>query len=89
LGEAVLFWAGAVASAYVGFRLFDWWVPALVACAVVAIQFVLFKTVLDGKGSGLELLVFSMALNLVVYYATYGIGRAMAERFKQRRKGVR
>jgi hypothetical protein len=50
---------------------------------------VLFKTVLDGKGSGLELLVFSMALNLVVYYATYGIGRALAERFKQRRKGVR
>ncbi len=76
-------------SAYFGFRLLDWWVPALVACAVVGVQFVLFKTVLDGQGSGVELLVFSLVLNLVVYYATYGIGRGIAERFKQRRRGVR
>ena len=34
----MLFWIGAVVSAYLGYKLQDWWVPAAVACAVVAVQ---------------------------------------------------
>jgi hypothetical protein len=85
----MLFWAGAVLSGFLGYKLLDWWVPAAVACAVVAGQFVLFRTVLGGDGSGLELLIFSLLLNLVMYYATFSIGRAVGQRLKQRRKGVR
>ena len=85
----MLFWAGAVVSGYLGYKLLDWWVPAVVACAVVALQFVMFQMVLAGRGSGAELYAFSLLLNLVMFYATFGIGRTIGQRFRQRRKGVR
>jgi hypothetical protein len=85
----MLFWVGAVASGYLGYRLLDWWVPAAVACAVVALQFVMFQLVLAGRSSGPELYAFSLVLNLLVYYATFGIGRSIGQRLRQRRKGVR
>lgn len=75
---------GAAVSGYLGYRLHDLWVPAALACAVVAAQFALFQ--LGGTPAvELELYVFSLILNLIVFYATFGIGRAIA----QRRKGVR
>jgi hypothetical protein len=85
----MLFWVGAVVSGYLGYRLLDWWVPAVVACAVVALQFVTFQMMFAGRGSGAEFYVFSLLLNIVMYYATFSIGRAIGQRFKQRRKGVR
>jgi hypothetical protein len=85
----MLFWVGAVVSGYLGYRLLDWWVPAVVACAVVALQFVTFQMMFVGRGSGAEFYVFSLLLNIVMYYATFSIGRAIGQRFKQRRKGVR
>jgi hypothetical protein len=85
----MLFWAGAVVSGYLGYRLLDWWVPAVVACAVVAAQFAMFEMVLAGRGAGAELYAFSLVLNLVMFYATFGIGRAIGQRLQQRRKGVR
>ena len=39
----MLFWVGAVVSAYLGYRLHDWWVPAAVACAVVAVNSPCFR----------------------------------------------
>ena len=85
----MLFWVGAIVSGYLGYRLLDWWVPAVVACVVVALQFVMFQMVFAGRGSGPEFYAFSLLLNVVVYYATFGIGRSIGQRLKQRRKGVR
>ncbi len=84
----MLFWVGAIASGYLGYRLFDWWVAAAVACAIVAAQFVMFQFV-PGRGATLELYAFSLLLNLVVYFATFAIGRSIGQRLEQRRKGVR
>lgn len=87
----MLFWIGAAVSGYLGYRLLDWWVPAAVACAVVALQFAMFQFVLGGRSSGAELYAFSLVLNLVVYFAVFGIGRSIGQRLQQRRsrKGVR
>jgi len=83
-----LFWLGAVSSAYLGYRLHDWWVPAAVACVVVAGQFALFQMAAGSRGPIVQLVGFSV-MNLVMFYATFGIGRAVGQRLQQRRKGVR
>jgi len=85
----MLFWIGALLSGFLGYRLYEWWVPTAVACAVVALQAILFQTLLAGRGSGLELLVFSLLMNLLMFNATFGIGRAIAQRFTKRGKGAR
>ncbi len=81
----MLFWVGAVLCGYLGYRLHEWWVPAAVACVVVAVQVVMLHMVAAGKGSGVELLALSLLMNLVMFFATFSIGRAIG----QRRKGVR
>jgi hypothetical protein len=83
-----LFWLGAVFSAYLGYRLHDWWVPAAVACVVVAGQFALLQTTAGGGGPIAQLIGFVL-MDLVMFYATFGIGRSIGQRLKQRRKGVR
>jgi hypothetical protein len=85
----MLFWVGAIVSGYLGYRLLDWWVPAVVACVVVALQFVMFQMVFAGRGSGAEFYAFSLLLNVVMYYATFGIGRTLGQRLQRRRKGAR
>ncbi len=85
----MLFWIGALLSGFLGYKLYEWWVPTAVACGVVALQAALFQTLLAGRGSGLELLVFSLLMNLLMFHATFGIGRALGQRLAQRRKGPR
>ena len=51
-----LFWAGAVLSAYLGYKLYDWWVPAAVAGGVVAGQFALFQMAAGSWGPSAQLL---------------------------------
>jgi len=84
----LLFWVGAVLSAYLGYRLHDWWVPAAVACAVAAGQFALFQMGAGDRGPSAQLLGFGL-MNLVMFHATFGIGRALGQRLAQRRKGAR
>jgi hypothetical protein len=84
----LLFWVGAVASGYLGYRMHDWWVPAAVACVVVVGQFALFQMAAGGRGPNVQLLGFAL-MNVVMYYATFGIGRAIGQRRRQRRKGAR
>ena len=84
----LLFWVGAVLSAYLGYKLHDWWVPAAVACVVVAGQFALFQMAAGSWGPSIQLLGFSL-MNLVMFYATFGIGRTIGQRRSQRRKGAR
>jgi uncharacterized membrane protein len=82
-----LFWIGAVASAYLGYKLHDWWVPAAVAVVAVAGQFALFQMAAGGWGSSV-LIIFGL-MDLVMFYATFGIGRSLGQRRMRRRKGVR
>ncbi len=84
----MLLWIGAAVSGFLGYRLYDWWVPAAVACVVVAVQAIAFRSLLSGQSGSLELLVFSLLINLLMFYATFGIGRTIRQRLNQRRKGA-
>ena len=84
----MLLWIGAVVSGVLGYRLHEWWVPSAVACAVVVVQAVMFRSLLGSQGSGLELLAFSLLINLLMFYATFGIGRSIRQRLNHRRKGA-
>ena len=75
----------AVLTGFLGYKRLDWWVPAVIAGAVAAGQFFYFQTLLGGQGARLELL-FSLILNLTMYYATFSIGRAIGQRRARRRK---
>jgi MFS superfamily sulfate permease-like transporter len=75
---------GAVVSGYLGFRRYEIWVPTAISCVIVAIQFAMFQ-VGNNPDVRVELYVFSFMLSLFVCYATYGIGRAIAQRFKSKR----
>ena len=84
----MLLWIGALVSGVLGYRLHAWWAPATVAGAVVLVQAVAFRSLLQGPSGGLELLVFSLAVNLLVFHATFGIGRAIRQRIDQRKRGT-
>ena len=75
---------GAVVSGYLGFRRFEMWVPTAISCVIVAIQFAMFQ-VGNNPDVRLGLYVFSFMLSLFVCYATYGIGRAIAQRWRGKR----
>ena len=75
---------GAVVSGYLGFRRFEVWVPTAISCVIVAIQFAMFQ-VGNNPDVRLGLYVFSFMLSLFVCYATYGIGRAIARRWRGKR----
>ena len=75
---------GAVVSGYLGFRRYDIWVPTGISCVIVAIQFAMFQ-VGNYPDVRIELYAFSFMLSLFVCYATYGIGRAIAQRLKSKR----
>jgi uncharacterized membrane protein len=83
-----LFWIGAVLSAYLGYKLHDWWVPAAVAVVAVAGQFALFQMAAGGWGPSVQMIGYGL-MDLVMFYATFGIGRSLGQRRMQRRKGVR
>lgn len=75
---------GAVISGYLGFRRYEVWVPTAISCVILAIQFAMFQ-VGNNPDVPIEIYVFSFMLSLFVCYATYGIGRAIAQRFKSKR----
>ena len=70
----LLFWVGAALSAYLGYKMHDWWAPAAVACAVVAGQFALFEMAAGSRGPSVQLLGFGL-MDVVMFSATFGIGR--------------
>ena len=82
-----LFWLGAVLSAYLGYRLHDWWIPVAVAGVVAAGQLALLQMTAGG-GPIAQLIGFGL-MDVVMFYATFGIGRGIGQRLQQRRKGVR
>jgi len=84
----LLFWIGAVANSYLGYKLHAWWVPAAVACVVAAGQFVLFQMAAGGWGPSVQLFGYGL-MDLVMFYATFGIGRSIGQRRNRWRRGVR
>src|SRR5262245_19374667 len=80
----LLFWAGAVLAAIVGYKQLEWWVPLVLAGAVAGAQFYMFHGLLGTQGAGLEFL-FGLILNLAMYTATFSIGRAIGQRRARRR----
>jgi hypothetical protein len=84
----LLFWVGAGACAYLGYRMQDWWVPAAVAGGVAAGQFGLFHMLGGGGGPSIQLIGFVL-MDLVMFHATFGIGRGIGQRRLKRRKGIR
>ena len=82
-----LFWVGAMLSAWLGYKLQDWWVPTALTAIALAGQFVMLQT--DGFGGPrIELMVFGL-MDLIMFHATFGIGRSIGQRFSKRRKGAR
>ena len=75
---------GAVISGYLGFRLYELWVPTAVACTILAVQYAMFQ-VGNSSDVGVELYASSFALSIVLCYATYSIGRAIGQRRKAKR----
>jgi hypothetical protein len=84
----LLFWVGAGACAYLGYKLYDWWVPAAVAGGVAAGQLGLLYMLGSGGGPSVQLIGFVL-MDLVMFHATFGIGRGIGQRRLKRRKGVR
>ena len=83
-----LFWIGAVLSAYLGYKLLDWWVPAALAGLALAGQFALFQMAAGSWGPSAQLFGYSV-MDLVMFYATFGIGRSIGQRRRQWRKRPR
>jgi hypothetical protein len=55
---------------------------------VVAGQFTLFQMAAGSWGPSAQLLGYSL-MNLVMFYATFGIGRSLGRRWSKLRKGAR
>ncbi len=80
---------GAVVSGFLGYRLMGWWVPAAVACAVLAMQAVSFQGVLSTAGSTsgyVQILAMSGAMSLLMFYATFSMGRSWGLRRRRKRR---
>jgi hypothetical protein len=84
----MLLFTGAAVSAYLGYRLLGWWAPAAVACAVLSAQALSYQGVLSARGGLSEfaqLLVLSGLMSVVMFYATFSIGRSIGQRRKAKR----
>lgn len=80
---------GAVVSAYFGYKLTGWWVPAALAAVTLALQAVSYQGVLSGGGglSGfIQILALSALMSLLMYYATFSMGRSWGLRRQRKRR---
>ena len=85
----MLLLTGALLSGFLGYRLLGWWAPAAVACAVLALQAVSYQGVVSNSGSLsglLQILAISGLMSLIMFYATFSMGRSFGLR---RRKKTR
>jgi hypothetical protein len=84
----MLLLAGACVSAFLGYKLLGWWAPAVVACAVLALQAVSYQGLVSTSGSFggfVQILVMSGLMSLLMFYATFSIGRSLGLRRRKRR----
>jgi hypothetical protein len=84
----MLLLAGALVSAFLGYKLLGWWAPAAVACAVLALQAVSYQGVVSASGSVsgfVQILAISGLMSLIMFYATFSMGRSLGLRRRKRR----
>jgi hypothetical protein len=80
---------GAAVSGFLGYKLMGWWVPAALAAATLALQAVSYQGVLAGGGgtSGfVQILAMSALMSLLMYYATFSMGRSWGLRRQRKRR---
>jgi hypothetical protein len=80
---------GAAVSGFLGDKLMGWWVPAALAAATLALQAVSYQGVLSGGGgtSGfVQILAMSALMSLLMYYATFSMGRSWGLRRQRKRR---
>jgi hypothetical protein len=82
-----LFWAGAFLSAYLGYKQHDWWMPAAVGVAVLVGQSAVFAMAAGGWGPGVQLLGYGL-MDVVMFFATFGIGRSAGRLRGRWRRGA-
>lgn len=83
-----LFWIGAAVSAWLGYKMQHWWVPTAVTTAALAGQLAMLEKAGGTGGPSIELIIFGL-MDVIMFHATFGIGRSIAQRFSKRRKGAR
>jgi hypothetical protein len=79
---------GALVSGFLGYRLLGWWAPAVVAGIVLALQAVSYQGVVSTSGSMggyVQILVISGAMSLLMFYATFSMGRSLGLKRRKRR----
>jgi hypothetical protein len=79
--------AGALLSGFLGYRLMGRWVPAAVACVVLALTAVSYQGVLstaDGMTTFIQILAMTGLTSLFVCYAVFSMGRSLGLRWKRR-----
>jgi hypothetical protein len=84
----MLLLAGALVSAFLGYKLMGWWAPAAVACAVLALQAVSYQGVVSTSGSVsgfAQILAMSGLMSLIMFYATFSMGRSLGLRRRRKR----
>jgi hypothetical protein len=85
----MLLLTGAVVSAYLGYKLFGWWAPAVVAAAVLALQALSYQGVVSTAGSMsgfVQILALSGAMSLFMFYATFSMGRSLGLRRRRKQR---
>ena len=83
----MLLLVGALVSAYLGYKLFGWWAPVVLAAVVSALQAAAYQGVLSGGGgmSGfIQMVALTGAMSLFMFYATFSMGRSLG--LRRRRK---
>jgi hypothetical protein len=81
--------AGALVSAYLGYRLAGWWAPAAVACVALALQAAAYQGVLstaDGVSGFVQILVMTGLTSLFLFYAIFSMGRSLGLRWRRKRR---
>jgi hypothetical protein len=76
---------GALLSGFLGYRLTGWWVPIAVACAVLLLQALAYQDMLstaDGVSRFAQALTLIGLACLLMFYATFGVGRWLALRWR-------
>ena len=84
----MLLLVGGLLSGLLGWRLWAWWAPAVLACVVLVLQAVANQGVLaaaDGTRDLIQILTMTALTSLFLFYAVYSMGRSLGLRWRKQR----
>ena len=85
----MLLLAGGLLTGWLGYRLFGWWAPGVVAAVALCLQAGSYQGVLsssDGMRSFVQMLAMSGLTSLCLFYATFSLGRSAGMRWRRKRR---